>query len=529
MSVLSFLAEPSFILLVLAGCVAGLLVGALPGLSVTMATALLVSVTYAWRTNDAIALIMGVYVIGVFSGALSAILLNIPGAPSSVITTLDGHPMARKGEGARAIRIAAVWSFFGSVVGFAFLAALARPVTALALAFKPMDYFLLSLFGLLSIGILTAKDSARGWISAVIGLLLSLVGMDSVAGYPRLTFGIRALRSGIGIVPALIGLFGFARVLSLLREEIGARRGKAESVADTDVAATQTAERAQTDVTTDGEKTQKTNEAEQTESGKSTGGLIRGWRTGLPSALVGTAVGALPGAGTPVASLVAYGLAKRFVKAPSAPFGEGAEEGIAASEAANNAVVGGALIPTLTLGIPGDAVTAILLAVFTLHGLEPGPLFLERSPDAFRAILAAGLLACVFLLPIGLWIGPRTARILKIPRAVLIPLVAVLCLVGAYGTEKRLSDVVLMVLLGAFGYLLERRGFPTAPVTLGLVLGNLMDANFRRALSLASSADSPLLALFGRPITLILLAAIAILLIRQSCNSKKRPSERTMK
>lgn len=482
---IAFLLNPRFILLVLAGSLAGLFVGALPGLSVTMATALLVSVTYSWKANDALALIMGIYVIGVFSGALSAILLNIPGAPSSVITTLDGYPMAQKGKGARAIRLAAVYSFLGTVTGFLFLWALAKPMTRLALAFKPMDYFLLSLFGLLSIGALTAKDSVKGWISAVLGLFISLIGMDSVAGYPRLTFGIRQLKAGVNIVPALIGLFGFCQVIVLVRDEL---RKKPEE--------------------TGGEK-----DASQINDEKSS--LLRHWKTGIPAALVGTAVGVLPGAGTPVASLTAYGLAKRFVRKPAVPFGEGAEEGIAASEAANNAVVGGALIPTLTLGIPGDAVTAILLAVFTLHGLQPGPLFLQTSGESFSAILAAGFLSCVFLLPIGLYIGPKMAKILRVPKKVLIPVVALLCLAGAYGTNKRVSDVVVMLLFGLLAYLLNERGFPTAPVTLGLVLGNLMDSNFRRAISLASSADNVFVALFGRPITIVLLTAIALFLVFQ--------------
>ena len=212
--VLALFVDPRFILYVLIGSVAGLFVGAIPGLSVSMATALLVSITYTWQTSDALATIMGVYVVGVFSGAISAILINIPGAPSSVVTTLDGYPMARRGEAWKALKYATVYSFVGSVFGLVVMAALAKPITNLALKFQPMDYFLLAFFGLCTVGGLTSKSFSKGLFSALIGIFFSLIGMDSVMGTPRLTFGIQNLKAGIPTVPALVGLFGFAEVLS---------------------------------------------------------------------------------------------------------------------------------------------------------------------------------------------------------------------------------------------------------------------------------------------------------------------------
>ena len=459
-----------FVLLCLAGALGGLLVGAIPGLSVSMATALLVSVTYAWSTADALAAIMGVYVVGVFSGAISAILINIPGAPSSVVTTLDGYPMARRGEAYQALLYATVYSFIGSVFGLLALGLLAKPVTSVALRFQPMDYFLLALFGLATVGSLSAKSFSRGLISALLGVFLALIGLDSVVGTPRLTFGIQNLKAGIPTVPALVGLFGFAEVLSAAAE--GAVDGEVRAVPK--------------------------------ESVRLKTLLGEFWRS-LYYCMIGTFVGALPGAGAPVASFLAYGEAKRIVKKPSRPFGEGAAEGIVASESANNACIGGALIPMLTLAVPGDAVTAIILSVFTIHGLQPGPMFLVTSGDSFYAIMAGGLLGCVFLLILGLLAAPRISGIIRIPRRILLPVVTVLCVIGSYACSNRLFDVGVMLFFGILGFLLRARGYSVAPVTLGFVLGGMMDANFRRAVSLASTAANPIAALFWRPITMILL------------------------
>ena len=237
--------------------------------------------------------------------------------------------------------------------------------------------------------------------------------------------------------------------------------------------------------------------------------------------LIGTFVGALPGAGGPVASFLAYGQAKRIVKHPSRPFGEGAVEGIVASESANNACIGGALIPMLTLAIPGDAVTAIILSVFYIHGLQPGPTFLKTGRVHFYEILAGGLIACVFLLLLGLLVAPRISKVINVPKRILLPIVVVLCVIGAYACNRRVFDVELMFFFGIVGFILRRRGFPTAPVTLGLVLGGMMDSNFRRAVSLASTTPNPLVSMFGRPITIILLVLTIAAILGQTPAGKK--------
>lgn len=470
-SVFAYFLDARFVLYVFLGAAAGTLVGAIPGLSVTMATALLVSVTYSWDAVYALATIMGVYVVGVFAGAIPAILINIPGAPSSVVTTLDGYPLAQRGEAYKALKYTAIYSFIGTVFGVAALWLLAKPVTAVAIRFQPMDYFLLAFFGLVTVGSLTSKNFTKGLVSAAIGLILSLIGTDSVLGTPRLTFGIQPLQAGIGTVPALVGLFGFSEVLGVVSGgELSAvpQRMKKTVVRTRDV--------------------------------------LKHFFHSLYYCTIGVLIGALPGAGGPVASFIAYGQAQKLVKRPSAPFGEGAVEGIVASESANNAVIGGALIPMLTLAIPGDATTAVMLSVFYIHGLRPGPTFLTTDADKFSAIIGASLLASVFLLLIGLVAGPALSRVVAVPKRVMMPIVTALCVIGAYACSSRLFDVWIMFFFGLLGFALKKRDYPVAPVTLALVLGGMMDSNFRRAVSLASSEDHFLIAMFGRPITLALLA-----------------------
>ena len=478
LGVLAYCVNVRFIILTFLGSLAGMFVGAIPGLSVSMATALLVSITYTWTTEDAMGTIMGVYVVGVFSGALSAILVNIPGAPSSVVTTMDGHPLAKRGEAFKALKYATVYSFIGSVFGLLALAVLAKPITALALKFQPMDYFLLALFGLATVGSLTSKSFSKGLMAALIGVFFSLIGLDSVVGSPRLTFGIQGLKSGIATVPALVGLFGFAEVLCTVSD------GCAE-----------------------GEVTKLEKMVVRTRD------ILKEFIHSIYYCVIGTFVGALPGAGGPVAAFLAYSEAKRIVKNPSVPFGEGAVEGIAASEASNNACIGGALIPMLTLAIPGDAVTAIIMSVFYIHGLQPGPNFLKTSGGAFNAILAGGFLGCIFLLLLGTLLTPVVSKVIAVPQKILLPIVTVLCVVGAYACNTRMFDVGLMFFFGFLGYFLRMRGYSVAPITLGLVLGGMMDTNFRRAVSLASTADNPAIALFGRPITLVLTAITFITII----------------
>lgn len=467
-----------FVLLVFVGSIAGLFVGAIPGLSVSMATALLVSITYTWNTTDALATIMGVYVVGVFSGAVSAILINIPGAPSSVVTTLDGYPLAQRGESHKALFYATIYSFVGSVFGLVALWLLAKPVSNIALKFTPMDYFLLALFGLATVGSVTSKNYTKGLMSAALGLVVSMIGLDPIMGTPRMAFGLDNLQAGIATVPALVGLFGFSEVLCVIYDN-----------------------------------TLNQVVLQMTKMKLSIKNSFKHWKLALYSSSIGTIIGALPGAGGPVAAFISYNEAKRITKNPEVPFGEGAVEGIVASESSNNACIGGALIPMLTLAVPGDAVTAILLSVFYVHGLKPGPMFIKESPQMFNAILAGGFIACIALLVLGLLVAPKISKVISVPKNILLPIVSVLCVIGSFACNNRLFDVILMFIFGLIGFLMRQRDYPAAPMVLAIVLGGMMDSNFRRAISLASSTDNMIASMFAKPITIVLLAVTILIIL----------------
>ena len=355
---------------------------------------------------------------------------------------------------------------------------LAEPVAAIAIKFTKMDYFLLALFGLVTVGSVSTKNYAKGLVSVMLGLIISMVGLDPLMGTKRLTLGIQNLAGGISTVPALVGFFGFAEVLSVIYS-----LGQEQNVLAM-------------------EKTK-----------VSLKEVLKHWKLSIYTSTIGMLVGALPGAGGPVASFIAYNEAKRIVKEPEVPFGEGAMEGIMASESSNNACIGGALIPMLTLAVPGDAVTAIILSVFYVHGLQPGPMFIRKNPEAFQAILIAGIIACFALLVLGLLVAPRISKVITIPKNVMIPVVTSLCVIGSFACNNRLFDVALMFLFGVIGFLMRRFDYPVAPLILAMVLGQMMDSNFRQAVSLASSADHPILFTFGHWQTVLLLLCIAWVLL----------------
>ncbi|MBP7236679.1 MAG: tripartite tricarboxylate transporter permease [Petrotogaceae bacterium] len=479
-----------FILILFSGSFIGLVIGALPGLSVTMATALLLSVTYSWSFYDAIALMIGVYVVGVYSGAISSILVNIPGTPASVATSFDGFPMSRNGSSKKALWIATVYSFIGTVFGLIVLSLIAKPLSKIALSFSPVDYFLLALFGLTTVGSLTSKNILKGHISALLGVMLSMVGIDSIMGVPRFTFGSMNLQLGIPVVPVLIGLFGFSEVL----EQISSQTNSQISLFNN-------------------------NERVSIKE------ILKCWRISLISSAIGTVIGILPGAGAPVASLLAYDSAKKYTKNPEIPFGQGAPEGIAASESANNACIGGALVPMLTLGIPGDAVTAVMLSAFYVHGLRPGPLFIKENPQAFELIVLSTLIGSFFIIILGFLFIPVLSKVVLVPKKIMLPLIAILCIVGAYSVNSSLYEVSIMAIFGIIGFFMRKTGFSTAAMVLGLVLGEMMDSNFRRALSLSGSVRELITGTFLKPISIVIIVFIAFsifLSIKSKTNAVKK-------
>jgi putative tricarboxylic transport membrane protein len=435
------------IALIAAGTFAGIYIGAIPGLSVTMAVSILISFTFSWDVNNALCLMGGVYCGGVYGGSRSAILLNIPGAPAAVATGFDGYPLAKLGEAGIAIGLATTASVIGGFLGIIALATAAPVISEFSLMFAPRDYFLLAVMGILLIGSLSGESLAKGVFAGALGVFLSMIGMDTFTGQGRFTFGSVGLMSGIHFVAIMIGLFGVSEALVQIHDlHIKPIKQNVKKI-------------------------------------------IPSWRLlfkHLPliirSALIGIWIGALPGAGGDIAALMAYGHARRSIKKPSRPFGQGAYEGVIAPETANNACIGGDNIPMLTLGIPGDAVTAVIIGALFIHGLKPGPMLMVDTPHLFWFWVGALTIANIFLLIFGL-MGIRIfAKLVEIRKGLLLPIIIIISVVGTYAINNSITDVYWMLGFGIFGYILKMYGFQMGPVVLGIILGPLMEENYRRAM-----------------------------------------------
>ncbi len=475
------------IFLIAVGTLGGLLVGSIPGLTVTMATALLVSLTYPWPMDDALALIMGLFVGGVFAGSISAILINIPGAPAAIATTFDGYPMGQKGRAGEAIGIGAVQSFFGLLVSLIILMLAAPIVSRFALGFGAFEYFMLAIFGLTIIGSLTGSSLTKGLMAGALGIFVGFIGMDPMFGVGRFTYGSINLMAGIHFIPVLIGLFGVSEVLIQA-----------------------------------GSTSIKKAPPEIKGLGISLVKILKYLPISIKSGLIGTMIGALPGVGGEIAALVAYDYTKRTVKNPEVPFGEGTPEGVIAPESANNACVGGALIPMLTLGIPGDAVTAIIIGAFYIHGLRPGPLFMTENPDMFWVIIISALLGGVFLVLFGL-LGARIfARIVLIQKEIMMPIIMVICVVGSYSVQRNPFHILIMFVFGIIGYVMRKNDYSVGPMVLGIILGPIADTSIRRALRLVDGDILELMITFlTRPVTLILVIGIVYTLVSNTKQYKE--------
>ncbi|MFC3283332.1 tripartite tricarboxylate transporter permease [Litchfieldella rifensis] len=471
--------DPQLLALTAIGTLAGIYVGAIPGLSVTMAASILISFTFSWDVNNALALIVGIYCGGVYGGSRTAILLNIPGAPSAVVTAFDGYPLAQQGEAGRAIGLSTVMSVIGGMIGVLVLASTAPVLSDLALQFAPRDYFLIAVMGLLLVSTLSGKSLARGIFSVALGAIIGLVGMDPVTAQGRFTMGSIDLMGGIHYVVVMIGLFGVAEAFYQLhflsKEPV---RQKVDKIIP------------------------------------AFSMVLKYLPLSIRTSIIGVIVGALPGTGGDIASLFAYDHAKRTVKKPSKPFGEGAYEGLVAPETANNAAVGGAYVPMLTLGMPGDAVTAIIIGALVIHGLNPGPMLMIETPYIFWFTVGNLALANVFLLIFGLTGIKIFTKVVELPKAILIPLIVVLCVVGTYSINSNMTEVYWMLGFGILGYFLKIFGFQMGPIILGVILGPLLDETYRQAMSsVGDSATAFLLALVTNPLSLILTSVILLVLL----------------
>jgi putative tricarboxylic transport membrane protein len=472
----------------------GIIIGMLPGLTATMGVALLTTLTYSMPANDAIFVLICMYIGSIYGGSRSAILLNIPGTPANAATTLDGFPLAKQGKAGRAIGIATTGSFIGSVIGMFFLAVFTPMIGNVALSFQSFEFVWFSIFGIIICGNLTApKDPLKGWIAGFLGLFVAMIGMEGIHAYVRFSFGTTALSGGIALIPAMVGTFGFAEILSSMRYS------KVEVV--------------KSDI---GRVIPKFKE------------VAKYWKTIIRSGVIGTFIGAIPGVGEDIAAWVSYDIAKRSAKPEEkALFGKGSVEGLLASETGNNACVPGAIIPVLTLAIPGSAPAAVLLGAMLIHGVRPGPLIMIESPTFVYEVIAMVLFATLAMYVLGLSMVKSLVKVLQVPRQKLMPIIFILCVVGSYSIQSRLFDVGVMIVFGVLGFILREMDYPMAPLVLGIILGDILDKNLRRSLILSNGDLTPF---FTRPICLgIALLTLLIVLSRakwvKSLLSKLRKKE----
>lgn len=480
------------ILMIILGVFVGIVFGCIPGLTTTMAVALCLPITFGMDPAVAMSLIMGLYIGGTSGGLISAILINIPGTPASVATCFDGNPMAKQGLAGKALGIGVVYSFIGTMFSIVVLVFLAPPLAEFALQFGPVEYFALAVFSLTMIGTLAGKQLAKGMAVGIMGMVLAFVGIAPIDAYPRFTFGLSAFDGGFDILPALIGLFAVSEILNVAEADVILK--KQNILMDFKI---------------------KGFGFSMKEFTSQIWNMIR-------SALIGIGIGILPGIGAGTSNLVAYGVAKSSSKHPE-KFGTGIIDGVVASETSNNATIGGAIIPLLTLGIPGDTVTAIILGGLMVHGLTPGPLLFINNSTIVYGIFVS-LIIANFVMLIMEFFGLRIfAKLLRVPKHILLPIVFTLCAVGAYGLNNRVFDVWVALGFGLFGYILTKLKFPTSPMILGLILGPMAETGFRRGLQLYSG---DFLQFFTRPIAVVFfLAAIAMMVFTGLGNIKNKKKE----
>ena len=482
MGFLTVFTQPELLLLVGVGTFAGVYVGAIPGLSVTMAVSILISFTFSWDVYPAISLMIGIYMGGVYGGSRTAILLNIPGAPSAIATALDGYPMAKRGEAGTAIGVTTVMSFIGGFIGIIVLALAAPFVSDFALRFQPRDYMLLAILGILLVGSLSQGSLVKGIFAGALGIAIGAVGRDPLTFAERFTFDFKLLEGGISFIAVMIGLFGVSEALLQLHHvDKASVRQKISRIVP------------------------------------SLATVKKHLPLSLQTSTIGVIIGALPGTGGDIAALMAYDHAKRVTKNPERPFGDGAMEGLVAPETANNAAVGGAFIPMMTLGIPGDAVTAIMIGALFIHGLNPGPMLMIDKPDMFWFIVGALVMANFFMLLFGLTGIRLFVKIVEMPRSVLIPVIMLLSIVGAYAVNNSITDVYWMLAFGVFGYFMRHYGYPLGPVILGVILSRLLDDNWRRAIiSEQENLGQFFAGIFSSPLSFVLFAAVILIFVSQT-------------
>ena len=488
------------IIALVAGTVGGILIGALPGFSAAMGVSLLIPITYGMSPVAALTMLVAMYTSAIYGGSITAILCHTPGTPASAATAIDGFQLTRKGRGMEAVGIATLSSSIGGVASALAMLLIAPALGAFSLKFSVLEYFLLSVFGLTVIASLAGDSMVKGLFSGVLGLLLGCIGLDGLTGIPRMTFGVLQLEDGINFVPALIGLFSVSQVMLLAWDVY---HGKTGSVIE------------------DEENLKNSRTLPPYNEMKTL------FPTMIRSSIVGTIVGIIPAAGAGVSSWICYSTGKRFSKHPD-QFGKGYMEAVASSETGNNAATGGALIPLITLGLPGSSVAAILLGGMMIHGLTPGATMFTKNADTTYAIMVGFLLANILMGVIGMYSARYVARVGSVPMGYLGPIILALCFIGTFAIRNNIFDVGVMVLFGLIGFVIKRCGFAAPPMILGMVLSAILENNWRRAVILANAKGGMLHYFLSRPISIILviliLASLFTPLLMSYVNKKTKES-----
>jgi putative tricarboxylic transport membrane protein len=472
-SIKSF-SSPEILFYVLLSSLIGVVIGALPGLTATMGLALMTTLTLKLPANQALLILICTYVGAIYGGSRSAILLNIPGTPASAASCLDGYALARQGLAGRAMGIATTGSVLGTLIGMFFLALFTPMLGEFALKFGAYEFFWLATFGVIISGTLTGNDPLKGWIAGFAGLFVATIGQEAMYAYERFSFGNRDLAGGIQLVPALVGAFGFAELLGAVRDrqapvKINAFDSVIPKIRD----------------------------------------VLQYWRTIIRSGVIGTFVGIVPGVGEDVAAWSSYAAAKRASKEKE-KFGKGSIEGLMAAETGDNACVPGAIIPVLTLSIPGSAPAAVLMAAMLIHDVKPGPMIMIENPQFVYDVVAMMMFATLGILLYGLVLTGLLVKVLRVPQHIIVPIIFVLCTVGAFAIAGRMFDVYVMLTFGIIGFVLRSFNYPMAPLVLGIVLGDLLEKNLRRGLVLS---DGDLTPFFTRPISALFAAIIVIIVL----------------
>jgi len=465
------------ILLLFGSTILGIIFGAMPGLTATLGVGLLTTLTYGISTNAAMITLLGMYVGAVYGGSYGSICVNIPGTAAAAATAMDGYPLACKGEAGRALGLTTTSSFIGTMIGMFFLAVFAPIISTLALQFTSFEFFLLAFFGIMISGGLTGQDLIyKGWIAGLIGLFLSVIGRDHLQFFPRFTFGISELDGGLEVVPVLIGAFGIPQIIQVIRDQLSVGEAK---------------------------KFQRVLPELKI--------ISRHIKTIVRSALIGVGIGAVPGIGEDIAAWVSYGTAKKASKHPE-NFGKGEYAGVISSETANNACIGGAIVPLLTLGIPGSPPAVMLLGALMIHNVTPGPMISIENPHFITEMTAILFLASCTVFISGIFLAKQVVKVLRIPPSLFMPVVLTLCVIGSYALGTKVFNLYLMVPIGILAYFMQSMGYPIAPLVIGVILGPMADENLRRALMVSQGSFLPF---FTRPVALMLLFIIIWMFVSQ--------------